>query len=167
MCQLWRWWWLLLHSAILRSRADSLRLHAILHEWLAFYSAFLNIHWSGVLTALAWLVPHETAAILAEVLCTPYNHALCHFIQSHILYATCYTVSIRWVCYSIYWAVDRTWIPKNYGTMSNNNAQHKKLSSSWCQIQKHHVMGFVTFVDKYSKIKFNQFGRLKLRRHNS
>ena len=26
---------------------------------------FLNIHRSGVLTALAWLVPHETAAIAA------------------------------------------------------------------------------------------------------
>ena len=35
----------------------------VLHEWLAFYSAFLNIHRSGVLTALAGLVPHETAAI--------------------------------------------------------------------------------------------------------
>ena len=44
--------WLLLYGAILRSRADSLRLHVILHEWLAFYSAFLNIHWSGVLTVL-------------------------------------------------------------------------------------------------------------------
>ena len=49
----WWWWWLLLYSAILRSRADSLRSHVILHEWLAFYSAFLNIHRSGVLTALA------------------------------------------------------------------------------------------------------------------
>ena len=39
-------------SAILRSRADSLRSHVILHERLAFYSAFLNIHRSGVLTAL-------------------------------------------------------------------------------------------------------------------
>ena len=29
-----------------------------------FYSAFLNIHQSGVLTTLAWLVPHETAAVL-------------------------------------------------------------------------------------------------------
>ena len=28
-----------------------------------FYSAFLNIHRSGVLTALAWLVPHETAGV--------------------------------------------------------------------------------------------------------
>ena len=32
--------WLLLYSAILRSQADSLLLHVILHEWIAFYSAF-------------------------------------------------------------------------------------------------------------------------------
>ena len=58
----------------------------ILLEWLAFYNAFLllNIHRSGVLTALAWLVPHETAAVSAQVLFTPYNHAPCHFMQSHI-----------------------------------------------------------------------------------
>ena len=73
-----------LHSANLRSRADSLRSHVILHERLAFYSAFLNIHRSGVLTALAWLVPPETAAVSAQILCTPYNHAPCHFMQSHI-----------------------------------------------------------------------------------
>ena len=44
-----------LSSAILRSRADSLRSHVILHERLAFYSAFLNIHRSdvGLLTALS------------------------------------------------------------------------------------------------------------------
>ena len=34
---------------------QTLRSHVILHEWLAFYSAFLNIHQSVVLTALAWL----------------------------------------------------------------------------------------------------------------
>ena len=50
----------------------------------SFIARFLNIHRSGVLTALAWLVPHETAAISAQVLCTPYNHAPCHFMQSHI-----------------------------------------------------------------------------------
>ena len=33
---------------------------------------------------LAWRVPHETAAVPAQVLYTPYNHALCHFMQSHI-----------------------------------------------------------------------------------
>ena len=32
-----------LYSAILRSRADSLRSHVILREWLAFYSAFFWI----------------------------------------------------------------------------------------------------------------------------
>ena len=50
----------------------------ILHEWIAFYS-----HRSDVLTALAWLVPRETATVSAQVLCTPYKHAPCHFMQSH------------------------------------------------------------------------------------
>jgi len=76
--------WSLLDSAVLRSRADSLRSHVILHEWLTFYSAFLNIHRSGVLTALTWLVPRETAAVSAQDLFIPYNHATCHFMQSHI-----------------------------------------------------------------------------------
>ena len=77
-------WWSLFFGAILRSRAGSLRSQVILHEWIAFYSAILTIHRSGVITALAWLVPHETAAISAQVLCTPYNHAPCHFMQSHV-----------------------------------------------------------------------------------
>ena len=80
-------YWSLLYSAILRSWADSLRSHVILHEWIAFYSAFLNIHRSGVLTVLAWLVPQESAARESQsqrVLCTPYNHEPCHFMQSHI-----------------------------------------------------------------------------------
>ena len=58
------------YCAILCSRADSQHSHVILHEWLAFYSVFLNIHESGVLTVLAWLVPHETAAISALSVCT-------------------------------------------------------------------------------------------------
>ena len=67
----WSWmlnyYWSLLYSAVLRCWADSLRSHVILHEWLAFfYSAFFNIHWSGVLTVLAWLVPHESAAVSAR-----------------------------------------------------------------------------------------------------
>ena len=81
------YYWSFLYSAILRPRADSLRSHVILHEWIAFHSAFLNIHRSGVLTALAWLVPQESAARESQsrrVLCTPYNHAPCHFMQSHI-----------------------------------------------------------------------------------
>ena len=77
------WSLFFLYSAILRFRADSLHPHVILHEWIAFYSAFLNIHRSGVLTALAWLVPHETAAILARSVysiqpCTMSLHAKPH-----------------------------------------------------------------------------------------
>ena len=101
------YYWLLLYSAILRSQADSLRSHLILHEWIAFYSAFLNIHRSGVLTALAWLVPHESAARDSQsrrVLCTPYNHAPCHFMQSHIRKVfSCLAVT----CHLRFWQNDR------------------------------------------------------------
>ena len=49
----------------------------ILSEWLyPFIARIFDIRGNGVLTALsslviAWLVPHETAAVL----CTPFNHA--------------------------------------------------------------------------------------------
>jgi len=101
------YYWSLLYSAVLRSRADSLRSHVILHEWIDFKSAFLNIHRSGVLTALAWLVPQESAARESQsrrVLRTPYNHAPCHFMQSHIrkVYA-CLAVT----CHLRFWQNDR------------------------------------------------------------
>ena len=70
--------WSLLYSAILHSQADSLRSHMILHEWLAFYGMFLNNHQSGVLTALTWLVPHETAAF--GVFCV--QHTTMHHVTS-------------------------------------------------------------------------------------
>ena len=67
-------------------------------------TSFLNIHRSGVLTALAWLVSHETAAVSAQVLCTPYKHAPCHFMQSHIrkVYA-CLAVT----CHLHFWQNDQ------------------------------------------------------------
>ena len=122
----------ILYSAILRSRANPLRSHVILHEWLAFYSAInlLNTHRSDVLTALAWLVPHETAAVSAHVLCTPYNHALCHLVQNHIskVYA-CLGVT----CHLHFWQNDRDLLHhiaavtlgwKGYRSKS----QHRKLT---------------------------------------
>ena len=125
-------YWSLLYSAILRSRADSLRSHVILHEWIAFYSAFFNIHWSGVLTALAWLVPQESAARDSQsrrVLCTPYNHAPCHFMQSHIrkVYA-CLAVT----CHLRFWQNDRgplraTAITRGWNGY-RNKSQHRKLT---------------------------------------
>ena len=63
----------------------SLCSHVILHEWLALYSAFLNIHCTEVVYLQHWhgwchmkLLPSR------HVLCTPYNHRPCHFMQSPI-----------------------------------------------------------------------------------
>ena len=81
----------------------------------------------GILTALAWLVPHETAAISAQVLCTPYNHAACHFMQSHIRKVyTCLAVT----CHLHFWQNGRdllratavTWGWNGY----RNKSQHRK-----------------------------------------
>ena len=75
--------WSVLYSAVLRSRVDSLRSHVILHEWLAFYSVFLNIHRGGVLTALTWLVPHETAAVSSRSVYTIQPSTLLLHAKSH------------------------------------------------------------------------------------
>ena len=93
---------------------------------------FLNIHRSGVLTALAWLVPQESADRESQsqrILCTPYNHAPCHFMQSHIrkVYA-CLAVT----CHLHFWQNDRgllhatevTWGWNGY----QNKSQHRKLT---------------------------------------
>ena len=126
------YYWLLLCSAILRSWADSLRSHVILHEWIASYSAFLNIHRSGVLTALAWLVPQKSAARESQsrrVLCTPYNHAPCHFMQSYIrkVYA-CLAVT----CHLHFWQNDRGLLRATVVTRGwngyQNKSQHRKLT---------------------------------------
>ena len=70
----------------------------------SFIARFFEYHRSGVLTALAWLVPHETAAVSAQVLCTPYNHAPCHFMQSHIRKVyECLAVT----CHQYFWQNDR------------------------------------------------------------
>ena len=98
----------------------------------SFYCAFLNIHRSGVLTALAWLVPQESAARESQfrrVLCTPYNHAPCHFMQSHIhkVYA-CLAVT----CHLRFWQNDRgllraTAVKRGWNGY-RNKSQHRKLT---------------------------------------
>ena len=93
----------------------------------SFNSVFLNIHRSGVLTALAWLVPHETAAVSAQVLCTPYNHAPCHFMQSHIrkVYAC-----LAATCHLHFWQNDRDLLRATAVTRGWNGywnkSQHRK-----------------------------------------
>ena len=98
--------WLMIAYIVLFSALLS-RLTALTcgSTWVtSFIAHFLNIHRSGVLTVLAWLMPHETAAVSAQVLCTPYNHAPCHFMQSHIrkVYA-CLAVT----CHLHFWQNDR------------------------------------------------------------
>ena len=122
-----------LYSAILRSleQTHCARMWFCMSDQL--YSAFcccffvFNIHRSGVLMALAWLVPHETAAVSAQVLCTPYNHAPCHFMQSHILkvYA-CLAVT----CHLHFWQNDRDLLRATVVTRGwngyGNKSQHRK-----------------------------------------
>ena len=115
-------WWSFIQRCSPFSWADSLRSHVVLHEWLVFYSVFLNIHRSGVLTALAWLVPPETAAVSAQVLCTPYNHAPCDFMQSHIrkVYA-CLAVT----CHLHFWQNDRDLLRATAVTRGWNGYRNK------------------------------------------
>ena len=50
------------------------------------------------------MVPHETAAVSAQVLCTSYNHAPCHFMQSHICKVH---VCLAVTCHLHFWQNDR------------------------------------------------------------
>ena len=81
-------WLKIAYTALISALLSRLTALACGFTWVTSFIAHFffsfNIHQSGVLTALARLVPHETAAISAQVLCTPYNHAPCHFMQSHI-----------------------------------------------------------------------------------
>jgi len=80
-----------LYSAILCSRADSLCSHVDLHEWLAFYSAFLNIHWTGVLTALTWLMHMKLL---------PSRHKFCIHYATMLHVTSCKATCVR--CMRVY-----------------------------------------------------------------
>ena len=74
-------------------------------------------------------MPHETAAVSAQVLCTPYKHAPCHFVQSHIrkVYA-CLAVT----CHLHFWQNDRNLLRVTAVTRGwneyRNKSQHRKLT---------------------------------------
>ena len=69
-------------------------------------------------------MPHETAAVSAHVLCTPYNHAPCHFMQSHIrkVYACLATVT----CHLHFWQNDRDLLRATAVTRGRNGYRHKR-----------------------------------------
>ena len=74
--------WLLLYSVILHSQADSLCLHAIVHERWAFYVFWISTEVVYLQCWHGWC--HIKLLSSWYVLCTPYNYAPCHFMQSHI-----------------------------------------------------------------------------------
>ena len=84
--------WLIAYIALFSALLSRLTVLACGSTWVTNFIVhfFLNIHRSGVLTVLAWLVPHETAAILAQVLCTPYNHV-----------TSCKATYVRCVCLAV------------------------------------------------------------------
>ena len=98
-------WLMIAYIALFSALLSRLTAFACGSAWVtSFMRVFwISTDWSGVLTELAWLVPHETAAVSAQVLCTPYNHAPCHFMQSHIrkVYA-CLAVT----CHLHFWQND-------------------------------------------------------------
>ena len=53
-----------------------------------FTVLYLNIHWSGVLTAPAWLVPHETAAVSVCKFCV-HDTTMHHVTSCKATYASC------------------------------------------------------------------------------
>ena len=99
-----------------------------LSRFIAFFVLFFvfNIHRSGVLTALAWLVLHETAAVSAQVLCTPYNPAPCHFKATYVKVYACLAVT----CHLHFWQNDRDLLRATAVTRGwngyRNKSQHRK-----------------------------------------
>ena len=66
-----------LFSALVQTHCA--RVWFCMSEQLVFYSTFLTIHQRGVLTALAWLVPHETCCRLGAF-CV--HHTAMHHVTS-------------------------------------------------------------------------------------
>ena len=101
----------------------------ILHEWLAYFIVHFLIsievvylqHWHG------WC--HMNLLPSRHILCPPYNHAPCHFMQSHIckVYA-CLAVT----CHQHFWQDDRDLLRATAVTRGWNGywnrSQHRKLT---------------------------------------
>ena len=91
-----------LSSRLIALTCDSTRVTSFL------YSAFLNIHRSGVLTALTWLVPHETAAVSARSVYTIQPCAMSLHAKPHTQGACVFSCNLLLlffnvrVCYAIY-----------------------------------------------------------------
>ena len=92
-----------------------------------FYIAFFEYLPKWCTSALARLVPQENAAVSAQVLCTPYNHASCHFMQSHIrkVYG-CLAVT----CQLHFWQNDRDLLRATAVTQGWDEYRNKSLAGN-------------------------------------
>ena len=106
------------------------RSHVILHEWIVFIARF----WisTEVVYLQRWhgwchknLLPESQSR---RVLCIPYNHAPCHFMQSHIrkVYA-CLAVT----CHLRFWQDDRGLLRATAVTRGWNGYRNKSRTESW------------------------------------
>ena len=93
----------------------------------SFTQRVLNItpKWLQRCLADTWLVPWETAAVSAQVLCTPYNHAPAYSV----------TLSVGCMCVTCHlhvWQTDRDFLRATAVTRVwdgyRNNSQHRKLT---------------------------------------
>ena len=89
---------------------------------------FFNIHQSGGLIVLAWLVPHETAAVSVQVLWTPYNHAPCQFMQSHICKVHAY---LAVTCHLHFWQNDRDLLCATAVTRGGMETEIRVSTENW------------------------------------
>ena len=110
--------WSLLYSAILRSRADSVSSHVILHppKWCTYSAGIAGATWNCCRLG-AFCVHHN------------YNHAPSHFTQSHRRKVhACLAIT----CYLHFWQNDRGLIRATAGTRRWNGyrdkRQHRRLT---------------------------------------
>ena len=107
-------------------------MHVILHEWRDFYSTFLNIHQSGVLKHWhGWC--HMKLLPSLCILCTPYNHAPCHFMQVHIYIFVCVCkvhACLAVTCHLHFWQNDRDLLRATVVTQVWNGYRNKSVTHS-------------------------------------
>ena len=122
--------WSLLYSAIIRSWADSLHSHVILHEWLAVYNVFLNIHGRKWCTYSASMADATWNCCHLSMFCVHHaNHAPHHFMQCHILEVHAY---LAVTCHMHFWQNDQdplhaTAVARGWNRYQNKS-QHRKLT---------------------------------------
>ena len=124
------------YSAVIRPRAETLRSHVVLHERRTFYSAFFFFFFFFYIsTEVVYLQRwhgwcHMKLLPSLRVLCTPYNHAPHHFMQSHIHKVH---VSLAVTCHLHFWQNDRDLLRATAVTRGRgwNGYRNKVSTNSW------------------------------------